>query len=147
MNKLQFIQIEVQKRVNMFEMYGDVMTQVPTVVYALLAGSLSDKYGRGLLLIFPIIGQILEGAALLVNKIWFTALPLEALWLAHIYDLMGGSAVWYLGIYSFATDITSPGDRASRMARFDGFEQVAYVVGNALSPILYHSVGYEGAFM
>ena len=131
----------------MFEMYGDVMTQVPTVVYALLAGSLSDKYGRGLLLIFPIIGQILEGAALLVNKIWFTSLPLEALWLAHIYDLMGGSAVWYLGIYSFATDITSPGDRASRMARFDGFEQVAYVVGNALSPILYHSVGYEGAFM
>ena len=59
-------------------MYGDVITQVPTVVYSLLAGSLSDKYGRGLLLICPIIGQILEGAALLVNKIWFTALPLEA---------------------------------------------------------------------
>ncbi len=60
---------------------------------------------------------------------------------------MGGSAVWYLGVYTFAADITSPGDRASRMARFDGFEQVAYVVGHALSPILYHSVGYEGAFM
>ena len=131
----------------MFEMYGDVMTQVPTVVYALLAGSLSDKYGRGLLLICPIIGQILEGVALLVNKIWFTSLPLEALWLAHVYDVMGGSAVWYLGVYSFAADITSPEDRASRMARFDGFEQVAYVVGNSLSPILYHSVGYEGTFM
>ena len=124
-----------------------ILFQVPTVVYALLAGSLSDKFGRGPLLLLPIIGQILEGIALLVNRIWFKELPLEALWLANIYDLMGGGAVWYLGVYSFAADITSPGDRASRMARFDGFEQVAYVVGNALSPILYHSVGYEGAFM
>ena len=137
----------IQKRVNLFEMHGDVMTQVPTVIYALLAGSLSDKFGRGPLLILPIIGQILEGTALLVNKIWFRELPLEALWLANIYDLLGGSAVWYLGVYSFAVDITTTGDRASRMARFEGFEQVAYVVGNALSPILFHTIGYEGAFM
>ena len=137
----------VQKRVNLFEMHGDVMTQVPTVIYALLAGSLSDKFGRGPLLILPIIGQILEGTALLVNKIWFRELPLEALWLANIYDLLGGSAVWYLGVYSFAVDITTTGDRASRMAGFEGFEQVAYVVGNALSPILFHTIGYEGAFM
>ena len=120
---------------------------MPTVIYALLAGSLSDKFGRGPLLMLPIIGQILEGIALLVNKIWFRELPLEALWLANIYDLMGGGAVWYLGVYSFAADITGTEDRASRMARFDGFEQVAFIVGNALSPLLFHLVGYEGAFM
>ena len=43
--------------------------QAPTVVYALVAGSLSDRFGRGPLLVLPIIGQILEGAALLVNKV------------------------------------------------------------------------------
>ena len=141
------IEMDVQKRVNMFEMYGDIMTQVPTVIYALIAGSLSDKFGRGPLLLLPIIGQVLEGIALLVNRIWFNELPLEALWLANIYDLMGGGAVWYLGVYSFAADITGSDDRASRMARFDGFEQVAFIVGNALSPLLFHLVGYQGAFM
>ena len=50
-------------------------------------------------------------------QIWFTELPLEALWLANIYDWFGGSAVWYLGVYTFAADITAPGERASRMAR------------------------------
>lgn len=124
-----------------------ILFQVPTVIYALLAGSLSDKFGRGPLLLLPIIGQILEGIALLVNRIWFKELPLEALWLANIYDLMGGGAVWYLGVYSFAADITGAEDRASRMARFDGFEQVAFIVGNALSPMLFHLVGYQGAFM
>ena len=41
-----------------------IMFQVPTVIYALLAGSLSDKFGRGPLLLLPIIGQVLEGIAL-----------------------------------------------------------------------------------
>ena len=130
----------------MFEMYGEIMTQIPTVIYALLAGSLSDKFGRAPLLVLPIVGQILEGAALLINKIWFAELPLEALWLANIYDFVGGGAVWYLGLYSFASDITTADERASRMARFDGFEQTAYIIGTALSPIIYHAGGYEAAF-
>ena len=105
------------------------------MIYAVLAGSLSDKFGRGPLLVLPIVGQILEGIALLANtvtrtrhfarhkpyifrhQVWFAELPLEALWLANVYDWFGGSAVWYLGVYTFAADITAPGERASRMAR------------------------------
>ena len=56
----------------------------------------------------------------LSSQIWFTELPLEALWLANIYDWFGGSAVWYLGVYTFAADITSVEQRASRMARYGG---------------------------
>jgi len=140
------IQVMVQKRVNMLEMYGDIMCQVPTIIYAIVAGSLSDKYGRKPLMILPIVGQALEGVALLVNKVWFKELPVEALWLTNIYDILGGGAIWYLAVYGFAADITTPDERASRMARFDGFEQTAFVIGNALSPVLYHSMGYEGVF-
>ena len=107
---------------------------------------MSDKFGRGLLLVLPILGQVLEGAALLVNKIWFYELPLEALWLAEAYNFLGGGEIWYLGLYSFASDITSTNDRASRMARFDGFEQIAYIIGNALSPLIFKLGGYEAAF-
>ena len=39
------------------------------MIYAVLAGSLSDKFGRGPLLVLPIVGQILEGIALLANKV------------------------------------------------------------------------------
>ena len=140
------IEILVQRRVNMFEMHGDIMSQVPTVIYAILAGSLSDKFGRKPLMIAAILGQILEGVALLVNKIWFTELRLEYLWLTGVYDMMGGGAIWYLAVYGFAADITSVEDRASRMARFDGFEQLAFIVGNSLSPVLFTYLGYEGAF-
>ena len=87
------IEILVQKRVNMFEMQGDIMAQVPTVIYAILAGSLSDKFGRKPLMVAAILGQILEGVALLVNQIWFTELRLEYLWFTNIYDMMGGGAI------------------------------------------------------
>ena len=140
------IEILVQKRVNMFDMYGDMMSQVPTVIYAVLAGSLSDKFGRKPLMVAAILGQILEGVALLVNQIWFTELKLEYLWATNIYDMMGGGAIWYLAVYGFAADITSVEERASRMARFDGFEQLAFIVGNSVSPILFNYFGYEGAF-
>ena len=140
------IEILVQKRVNMFEMQGDMMAQVPTLIYAILAGSLSDKFGRKPLMVAAILGQILEGVALLVNQIWFTELKLEYLWATNIYDMMGGGAIWYLAVYGFAADITSVEDRASRMARFDGFEQLAFIVGNSLSPVLFNCLGYEGTF-
>ena len=127
----------VQKRVNMVEAHGDTMVQVPIIIYALLAGTLSDKYGRRPLMIMPIVGQILEGVALLANKVWFNQLPLEALWLTNIYDILGGGGIWYLGIYSFAVDITTVEERASRMARFKG---------NVQCPVLFNKVGYGGAF-
>ena len=120
--------------------------QVPTAFYALIGGSIADRYGKAPLILLPVIGQVLEGVALLINKLWFSELPLEALWLANIYDWLGGGAVWYLGLYSFAVDITTVEERASRMARFDGFEQTAYIIGTALSPLIFKAAGYEAAF-
>ena len=58
------IEILVQKEVNMFEMKGRMMTQVPTILYAIMAGSLSDRFGRKPLMISVMVGQILEGLAL-----------------------------------------------------------------------------------
>ena len=40
------IQAEVKARVNMFDVTGDLMAQIPTVIYALLAGTISDRFGR-----------------------------------------------------------------------------------------------------
>ena len=79
-------------------------------------------------------------------QVWFAELPLEALWLANIYDVLGGSAVWYLGVCSFAADITAAEERASRIARFGGAEQLAFILANALSPVLFSAGGYELAF-
>ena len=51
----------------------------------------------------------------------------------------GGLAVYYLGVYSYGTDVSKPEDRAYRLARLDGIETVAVVVGTSLSP----KVGYD----
>ena len=52
----------------------------------------------------------------------------------NISAFFGGYAVYYLGIYSYGTNVSRPKDRAYRLARLDGVETVALVVGTLISP-------------
>ena len=52
------------------------------------------------------------------------------------WSLFGGTAVFYLGIYGYGTQITDNSDRASTLARIDGFEMIGKILGTLLSPII-----------
>jgi len=49
---------------------------------------------------------------------------------------MGGSALYYLGIYGFGADLSTDDMRATRFAIFDGMEMLGYMVGVFFSPKL-----------
>ena len=59
---------------------------------------------------------------------------LTTLFQDNISAFFGGYAVYYLGIYSYGTNVSRPKDRAYRLARLDGVETVALVVGTLISP-------------
>jgi hypothetical protein len=65
----------------------------------------------------------------------------------QIFYYFGGDSVYYLGFYSYGTSITTPSERATRLARFDGAEQLGILLGTFLSPIILYSVmGYYGVY-
>ncbi len=49
--------MEVQKRVNSFEISRDWIGNVPPIFYGLTAGALSDHFGRKPLIAFPLFGK------------------------------------------------------------------------------------------
>ena len=51
-----------------------------------------------------------------------------------------------MGTYSYGTKVTQPSERAQRLARFDGFETLANMLGFLASPSIFAKLGYLGVF-
>ncbi len=49
--------------------------------------------------------------------------------------------------YGTCTHFRMQEKRATRLGRYDGVEQVAALIGSALSPILFRAGGYSGSFI
>jgi hypothetical protein len=45
--------------------------------------------------------------------------------------------VYYMGMYGYGTDITTPDERAYRLARLDASEYLAMTVAPLISPYLF----------
>lgn len=116
------------------------------MVFSVLAGALSDKFGRKPLLIFPILGNVLAKSTGLINYAFISDLPLEFFYLDNLGSFFGGYAVYYLGTYSYLTCVTRPTERAHRLARADGVEFVGSIIGTLLSPVILEYLDYYGSY-
>ena len=55
-------------------------------------------------------------------------------------------SLYYQGVYSFGATLSSASACATKLARFDGVEQISFMVGLALSPMVFQVGGYAGSF-
>jgi MFS family permease len=78
--------------------------------------------------------------------LYIFSVPVEFFYLENISAFFGGYAVFYLGMYSFVTNVAKPKDRAHRLARLDGMELLGYIVGTFVSPVIYERVGSFGSY-
>jgi predicted MFS family arabinose efflux permease len=73
-------------------------------------------------------------------------LPIEFFYLESLPAFFGGLVVYYLGIYGYGASVTEPGERAHRIARLDGTETLATMLGTLLSPVIAKRLGYLGNY-
>ena len=58
----------------------------------------------------------------------------------------GGFPMLYLGYYTYISGISKDNDRATRLARMDGIEQIAVMIGTFLSPKIFKALSYHGSY-
>ncbi len=76
----------------------------------------------------------------------YRELPLEFFYFNNIFYFMGGSSLYYLGTYGYGADVTTPDERAFRLGIYDGFELLAYTIGNSLSSPINENYGNYGSY-
>ena len=68
------IQIETQKLVSGIQAYNGFLQNVPSLIFTLFAGPLSDTYGRKPLIVISLFGYFILNISHLINSIWFNEL-------------------------------------------------------------------------
>ncbi|XP_062510444.1 proton-coupled folate transporter-like isoform X2 [Corticium candelabrum] len=121
-------------------LYIDMTVIVPGMVWSLLMGGWSDKHGRKLLLLAPLVGYSIEAFLFLV--IMKCNLAIAYLFIGNaIAGITGGMTTLFAALYSYMTDITNPVNRTARMGIFVGMLFVGGGIGRLLAGIILDHVG------
>ena len=116
------------------------------IVFTLLAGPATDKYGRKPLMVFSLTGYLLLNIIMLLNSVCFYQLQVEFLLLECLQDMTGGFAAFSLAAYSFMVDITSPTSRTRRLAILDSSMSIGGLIGLQLGTLLKNKFGFIAVF-
>ena len=88
------------------------------MVFALFLGPWSDKAGRKRLILLPFFGNLITCLGFLLNVFFFDELYVEFLWIAEVVGAMFGSwVIFFLGVYGYIADNTSPQSRCTGTVR------------------------------
>ncbi|XP_066957091.1 lysosomal proton-coupled steroid conjugate and bile acid symporter SLC46A3-like [Macrobrachium rosenbergii] len=137
---------DIQKTATTVMMAQEVVANIPAVLYVLVLGTWSDKYGRKLPMLLPFVGSFLASLIYMANAYaWW--LPAELIILAGIpQGLSGGLITLLMATYAYISDISDHRSRTLRMAFLDFVMFIGTPLGLYLSNVIFNRFGYKGVF-
>jgi len=139
-------QEETQKYVSSVQAYNGLLQNMPSLVFALFAGPLSDTYGRKPLIIISLIGFFVLNLVFTINSIWFMELKVEYILFECLQDLTGGPPIFLLAITSYIADVSSIQSRTSRLCFVSAVSSFGFMVGGPLGTRIRAAFGYVSLF-
>ncbi|XP_018010853.1 proton-coupled folate transporter [Hyalella azteca] len=140
------LQNNVEKTTADINLYCNLITNLPSIILGPLLGDYSDKHGRKLPLVLPLVGATFTSIAQMAFAFVQSADPMWLVACSLPRGLTGGFAILIMACYSYITDKSGEKSRTSRIAVLDAAMVVALPVGLLLSDVLYSKLGYWPVF-
>ncbi|XP_023322314.1 uncharacterized protein LOC111696803 isoform X2 [Eurytemora carolleeae] len=135
---------QVQKTVNLYQIYDSYFESIPQALIALYLGPLSDK-GRKRVMLIPFIGHFLSSIMSLLNIFFFSWDP-RFLWLQEIYTLFGGYTVISIAMIGYIGDVTKVEERTALMSILSGLSFIMVPLADFCGVQLYTYFGYFATY-
>ncbi|BFZ06835.1 hypothetical protein BsWGS_09874 [Bradybaena similaris] len=139
------IQELIQKTVATTELYLSLPSYVCAALSILVVGPLTDKYGRKVGFLFPIIGTFMK--QIVYAAVVGLHLPPLILVAGHIFESLGGSfAAMLTSMFTVVSDITSPGgQRSFRITIMEALQTLTgaaggYAIGQWIKHSYFHPI-------
>ncbi|XP_076058484.1 putative peptidoglycan muropeptide transporter SLC46 [Oratosquilla oratoria] len=138
--------VRVQRIATGIMMIKDLISSLPTIFFVLFLGAWSDRNGRKIPILLPVIGNFLTAFVYIINTyLWW--LPPEYIILAAIpRALSGGLVTLLMATFSYISDTTNVRSRTMRIAFMDLMMFVGVPLGLYLSNVIYEALDYMGVF-
>ena len=113
-NSTTDIDNEIQRQTSEWTIYFSIASSLPGILVTILLGTMSEKYGRRLSILIPILGYFLQCITCL--SIVYLTLPLSVFFLSEFFaGCAGGLSLFMAGCFSYITDITTEKQRMIRI--------------------------------
>ena len=118
---------------------------VPSIVMALLLGAWSDKVGRKIVMLLPIIGGLIDTTCILV--VMYANLPVYALFFgSFINGICGFFTTMILAVFSYVADITEESRRAFRLGILEAIAFLSGMISHLTSGWWIKHLGFKSPY-
>ncbi|CAB3983511.1 solute carrier family 46 member 3-like [Paramuricea clavata] len=138
----------IQKSSSEWIFYNSVAYSVPSIISSLLLGSWSDKFGRKVAILLPLIGLSIEAISSILNAHFYDASPVYLLYGNILSGIFGGFSTILMALFSYMADITK--DKSNRTLRIGLLESMTFVggaTGELISGVLIEKLGFMAPFI
>ena len=136
----------VQKETSNWMLYVNMATTFPSMVAAMIFGPCSDKVGRKYILLFPLVGGMIESCALILNS-YYNQWDLSAIFVgAVVSGFFGNYATILMAVFAYISDISIESSRTLRVSLLESMVFLGGAIGELLGGLLVDNAGFFIAF-
>ena len=119
---------------------------LPSFFMALLLGSWSDRVGRKVVVLLPVIGGLMDSIGVLITM--YTRGPLYLLFIGSFCNgLCGFFTTMILAVFSYMADITNEEERALRLGVLEAFAFTSGMISHISSGWWIHRLGFKAPYI
>ena len=127
------VEQHVQTETSHWILYVNLASGIPTILFSLLFGALSDQIGRKFFIVLPAVGSVINAAVMIQVVYMQTTLPIAYFLLGYVvWGCYGSFTVLNVAVYSYAADISG---NSKRTFQIGVLESMTYL-GATLSQVV-----------